>query len=331
MRMWLVAMALSGCLAMPGARTRAQHQRRIMEDDLMPAVLDYEPTWKQPIREVTVRVWADEKYRAENSRWEKAFELQLAQVNAVLGAKLGIKLVVVQSNAWARHEPGSTLDEDLEALESQDDGTGAFVVIGLVSGQSLVSATFEELGVAYVGGHHVVVRGYADLEERTQFKNAFPDVAGDEIEQVLLARKQHKLTTVLLHELGHSLGVNHDAEQDTMMSSGYSRMVAGYSTSAVAAMLQAIDQRMHPGLAGAPPVAHHGQLEFVIVFDGRVMHDGSYLDDAALQQLLQQAHHDDPDTEVVVKKHKRAKQIALSDLVEKLRAAGLEHVSVFSY
>ena len=340
MRMWLVAMVLSGCIGgvvMPIGgphRSRTETQRSIMEEDFVPVALDYEPTWKQPVRELKVRVWADEKYRAENFHWEKAFDLQVEQVNAVLEPKLGIRLVVVQRSAWARHEPGSTLEEDLEALRSQDAGDDVFFVIGLVSAQSLVSATFDQLGIAYINGRDLVVRGYADIEERTQFKNAFPDVPADEVDAALLARRKHKLTTVLLHELGHSLGVDHESQPDTMMNAGYSRMVTAYSAGAVTAMLQGIDQRLHPELGGVQQVAaHHGtnRVELVLLPTGQVMHGENAIQGMALTQLLEEAHRADPDTEVVVRKSRAAKADALQELVGKVNAAGLQHVSVSPY
>jgi metallopeptidase family M12-like protein/biopolymer transport protein ExbD/TolR len=340
MRTWPGVVAVCGCIggvAVPIGgphKSRTENQRSIMEEDFVPVALDYEPTWKQPVREVKVRVWADEKYRAENFHWEKAFDLQVEQVNAVLEPKLGIRLVVVQRTAWARQEPGSTLEEDLEALKAQDAGGDVFFVIGLVSAQSLVSATFDKMGIAYIGGRDLVVRGYADIEERKQFKNAFPDVPADEIDAALLARRKHKQTTLLLHELGHSLGANHEPQPDAMMNAGYSRMVTGYSSGAREAMLQGIEQRMHPELAGVQQVAaHHGanRVELAIISDGRVMHGDNFVQGAALAQMLEQAHRDDPDTEVVIRKHKSAPAAALQELVGKANAAGLQRVSVSPY
>lgn len=339
MRMWLVAMVLSGCLGgvvvpIGGPhRSRAENQRTIMEEDFVPVALDYEDSWKQPVREVKVRVWADDKYRAENFHWEKSFDQQVEQVNAVLGPKLGIRLVVVQHSAWSRYESGSTLQDDLMALEQEDDASGAFVVIGLVSGQSLVTATFDQLGIAYIGGKHVVVRGYADLEERKQFQNGFPDVPADEREAALLARKKHKLTTVLLHELGHSLGVDHEDQPDTLMNAGYSRNMTGFSTTARTAILDGIDQRLNPQLASTQQVQPRGthKLELTMLPNGDLMQGGNIVQGKALSEKLEHAHQVDPDTEVVVRKAAAAPESAVEKLRGRAAFAGLSHVTVTTY
>ena len=89
-----------------------------------------------------------------------------------------------------------------------------FAVIVLTSSLPLVSATFEELGIARVNARHLVVRGYADIEERKLYADAFRDLLPAEREMALEQSRQHKTAVVLLHELGHNLGYEHDRDAD---------------------------------------------------------------------------------------------------------------------
>src|SRR6187549_2873095 len=51
-----------------------------------------------------------------------------------------------------------------------------------------------------------IVRGYADLEERKRYADAFPDLRPEERALALEERRRHKTAVVLLHEIGHTFG-----------------------------------------------------------------------------------------------------------------------------
>jgi len=83
---------------------------------------------------------------------------------SVIVKNLRLRLVP-DYQVWNYRAPsGATLSDRLLELAQLDDGNGVFAVIGLTGSLALVEATFEELGVAHLGGRHMMIRGYADID-----------------------------------------------------------------------------------------------------------------------------------------------------------------------
>ena len=139
------------------------------------------------------------------------------------------------------------------ALIEIDPGDDVFAVVGLTSSLPLVSATFDELGLAALGGRHIMVRGYADLEERKMYANAFPDLRPEERELALEHLRHHKSAVVVLHELGHVLGVEHENDATSIMNASYSNKATTFTPTARKVILASVDERLHRGTA--PQVA----------------------------------------------------------------------------
>src|SRR5262245_39499104 len=237
----LSAGCISPVMHFGGGKSAREAQRETMSD-FTPVQLDLQSKWAGEIATRKIRVWADDQYRAQNVRWQQSLEGSLELTNLVLSSLFGLRLVP-EYHAWERHAAGSTLAEDLEALAERDPGRDVLVVVGLTSSLPLVSATFDELGLASVGGRHLLVRGYADLEERKLYTDAFRDLLPEERELSLASRRHHKTAVVLLHELGHTFGAGHDVDQDTIMNASYSHRAGAFSATAREMMLQAIDHR----------------------------------------------------------------------------------------
>jgi hypothetical protein len=246
----VVVAILSGCfVASPvmhfgGGKTSEQVQHEGI-DKLMPSQLTALDKWTGEIRVARLRVWADDQYRGQNVRWQHGFDDQLDYANQVLGPMLGIRLEA-EYRTWDHHAPGAPLSDHLEALAREDPGEGVVWVVGLTSSLSLVAGTFEQIGVASLGGRHLVVRGHADLEERKAFERAFPDIDREQREQVLEARRRHKTTALLIHELAHSLGALHETEPDWIMNPTYSHRAASISARNRELMLIRLEDRLQP-------------------------------------------------------------------------------------
>jgi hypothetical protein len=196
-------------------------------------------------------VWADDQYRAQNLRWQHGFDDELAYANEVLGPMLGLRLEA-DYRSWDHQAPNSTLAEHLAALREIDDGDDAMLIVGLTSSLTLVSATYELLALAQLGGRYMVLRGHADLEERKEFERAFPDVSVDERGEVLAARRRHKTTTVLLHEVAHCLGAVHEVQPGGIMSTTFTDRAAALDDRNRELMLTSLDDRLKPAAQRDP-------------------------------------------------------------------------------
>lgn len=146
--MWLGVLVLVGCVSpvmhfgAGKSATQAQHDTL---NELTPGRLAMAKRWQGPVAEAKIRVYADDDYRAQNHKWQQAFDERLDYANGVLAANFGVRLVA-DYREWDHHASGETLTEHLAQLQELDAGNDVLVVVGLTSSQSLVSATFEELG-----------------------------------------------------------------------------------------------------------------------------------------------------------------------------------------
>jgi biopolymer transport protein ExbD/predicted Zn-dependent protease with MMP-like domain len=343
-----VIVALAGSCISPVMKFGAGKSKNQAQHDTMasftPARLTPEAKWGGQISTRKIRVWADNQYRAQNVKWQHSFDEPLEFANAVLSGLFGLQLVA-EYIAWDRHIPGSTLADDLVALEERDPGNDVFVVIGLTSSLPLVSATFEEIGLASLGGRHLMMRGYADLEERKLYADAFSDLRADERELALDARRRHKTAVVLLHEIAHDLGVEHEADVDTIMNASYSHRAGSFSAATRQRMLAEIDRRLKrasgtpaaepatlpdPGKTAVKPAGpphndgvHHAPIAVRVTKSGKTMVEGKTLDTAELSKLLGAAFEEDPETEIVINSDRTVPVGAVSDVIDRAKAVGL--------
>ena len=344
-----VAALASGCLVSPvmhfgGGKTRSQVEHETVTE-MTPPALAPDGAWHGAVRTATIRVYADDDYRGQNARWQQTFEQVLADANQVLAADYGVRLVP-EFHTWDRHEPAAELADGLAELAKLDagDGDGVLAVVGLTSSMPLTRGDFEQIGMAELGGRHLIVRGYADVEERAAFARSFDSIDDDDKEAMFQARRRHRNATAFLHELGHDLGAPHSATSDTIMSPMYSLHATSFDPDSRALILKALDARLNPTAApppaAAPPrpdlpdpswlerTAANGHTVLIIGVDrrgGRIV-GGNTLDDATLDGLLAEVAHDDPTTEIEVHAMPGATAGAVQGTLEHVRKAGLEHV-----
>jgi biopolymer transport protein ExbD len=346
----LVCVALSGCLVSPvmhfGAGKSAKEAQHDTMAEFGPARLGTDEHWKGEITTKKVRVWADNQYRTQNIHRQETFEESLELTNSIIRELLGVRLVPEYA-VWDRDVPGSTLMDGIKVLQEQDPGDDVFVVIGLTSSLPLVSATFDELGLAMVDGRHLMLRGYADLEERKMYANAFPDLRPEERELALEQLRHHKTAVVLLHELGHVFGVRHETDMASIMNSTYSNHAAIFSDDARATMLRSVDERLHrastaPVLASAPaPTAPVPAAAPVVADKPKVLvaHDpvvirvtkkhetivkGKSLSAEELTAHLKWVYSEDPTTKIIINEDRNVPTGVMSELIERLNEIGFQ-------
>lgn len=339
---------LTGCLISPVVRfgegkTAKQAQRDTLAD--YGAVrLASEEKWAGEVATKRVRVWADDQYRAQNIRWQETFTQTLDLTNVVFEPLVGVHLVP-DFNVWDRDVPGATLTDAITELQQIDSGQDVFAVIGLTSSLPLVSSTFDELGLAAINGRHIMLRGYADLEERKMYANAFPDLRPEERELALEHLRHHKTAVVLLHELGHNLGVDHETDSATIMNASYSSRATAFTPSARKTMVASVDERLRRGtpapvMANAPvqpqqktprvaaPAADpvrtvkHAPITIRVTRKRETIVAGKRFDSAALSALLQATYADDPSTKIIISEDRHVPTGVVSDLMDQLTAIG---------
>jgi predicted Zn-dependent protease len=329
-------------------KSARESQHEIAAEHVAPSSFERSHDWDGRISSVRIRVWADDAYRAQNLHWQQTFEDSLEHANEVLGGMFGVQLVA-EFRSWSRAAPDATLEDSLQALAELDRGDDVLTVVGLTSSLGIVAATFEKLGVAEVGGRHMILRGYADLEERKMFDRLFTELRPEERELLYQARRRHKTTGVLLHELGHNLGVEHVPDEDTLMHDTYSEHAAKFDPHSRAVILAGFDRWLHRGLPAAtdsaPTAAHPApaaadpastarpfakagkQLVIDLDSSGKALVKGASVDSAQLDALF--AGPDRP-TEVVIRWGKSTPPEARNAVIERAQAAGCR-VSLFRY
>jgi biopolymer transport protein ExbD len=335
------------------SRKQAQHDTMA---EFGPARLVTGEKWAGEVTTRKIRVWADGQYRTQNIHWQQTFDEAIELANVVIEPLFGLRLTA-EYRVWDRNAPGTTLTDDMAALEEQDSGSDVFAVIGLTSSLPLVSATFEQLGLAMLNGRHIMLRGYADLEERKMYANAFPDLRPEERELALEHLRHHKTAVVLLHELGHILGVEHEQDSTTIMNDSYSNHETSFSPYARQIMLATVDQRLArtsstPTLASAPtppsppaalpttqrppatapppttapPAVHHDPVVIRVTKKRETIVSGKRLTPEALDALLKAAFADDPKTPIVINQDRSLPTGVVGDLLDQLKAIGFAKV-----
>ena len=319
-----------------GSGKTAKEAQHDTLNEFVPTQLAIEGPWRGPVMDARIRVYADDDFRAQNRNWRQVFGEELEYANAVLGANFGLHLVA-DYREWNHHAPGAAMSDELDALQKLDDGGDVLSVIGLTSSLSLVSATFDQLGLAYSPGKHVLIRGYADLEERKSFAEAFPDLPAAERENALVARRQHKTAAVLLHELAHNLGAPHERAESTLMNASYSERAASFSSEAHSIIQREIDQRLgrsgarpqEAQLAAAAPPKKATKVHptmIVHVTAGGVLIDGEA--PANLSAAFRTQAATDVETEVIIQKDKDVLSGRVIEVIDRAKASGLTKFSI---
>lgn len=333
-----VMVVMCGCLISPvvhfGGGKSAREAQHEEYERVTPASFARHPQWAGEVSTAQLRVWADDAYRAQNLHWQRTFQDQLDLANEVLAATFGVRLVA-DYRVWRRHAPGASLEDSLDALARVDAGDGVLSAIGLTSSISLAAARFEQLGLASLGGRHIVLRGHADLEERKMFEAAFTELLAEQRDLLYQARRRHKTAALLLHELGHNLGAGHASGEGTLMHGTYSERSSAFDPHSREVILAMLDQHLHRGRGAEPatPVAPTPaglSPKLVVSIDDAGQHIvlGHALDGETLDGLLRLHFTDDPDTEIVVMAARHAPRAAITDLLDRAKAVGLQRFSV---
>lgn len=180
-----------------------------------------------------LRAYATPHYEAALVDGQAQFEQALGDANPTLAHDFGFRLELAEFRSWQRNMPDDDLSALLEALESDDPAQDVDWVVILASPQRMVATSADQVGVAPMLGRHLALRAMSDADEFDVIERRFSELAEAEKAKLYAARKRHKAATVLLHELGHTLGLPHELDPHAMMSFHYDTQQQAFSPQAV--------------------------------------------------------------------------------------------------
>jgi hypothetical protein len=245
------ALVLSGCFL--GYDSRWGDQKRAQRNfaraqtpkavRALPSGASSARTTVSATKTLRLRLYATRAYSSQVLDWQRRFEETLAEVNRVFTPALGVRLEIAEAKFWPAKTADDAIDGLLAELRQLDDGEDVDWVVGLVGSVPRFEQSFHELGVADVIGEHLIVRSINNVAEHQAFEAGLGELSQAERERLSRARLSHKVTTLLLHELGHTLGAIHERDRSSLMNPSYSHQEEGFSSAAVDLMQVALRSR----------------------------------------------------------------------------------------
>jgi predicted Zn-dependent protease len=243
MRRVALAAAAVVAVACSGASPQPMHPHADLTK-VMPA--DFDPGTKHTgeVKVAKVRAYADADYRARTPKWKDRITDELDYANSLLTPMLGVRLELTDVVEWDHDAPDAPLRETLAALTQAAPADDVHWVIGFTSPPTEPTNAFDELGAGEMFGYHIVLRGYDDEAQTAAFHKQFPDVPIKDAGDALDARRRHKQTCLLLHQLGHTLGAIHETDPSWIIHATYDPQQATISERNRELMSLALDDRL---------------------------------------------------------------------------------------
>lgn len=213
---------------------------------LAPSALQGGPKALPPMAAHTfrLRAFATPAFAAETLEWTKEVTAIVDDANQIAAPAIGLRLELVSTTAW----PGPAPDQqDLTAsmvqLRTVAPAEDVEFVLGLVGGLPKVSWSFDQIGLAEIGGHHLVIRSSADLREADAIDQGLSDLDPAERSKLVRARRRHRAVVTLLHEVGHAMFAIHVDAKEQVMSPAYSSKTTGFGPDATDMLRIAVKHR----------------------------------------------------------------------------------------
>ncbi len=191
-----------------------------------------------------VRAYVAPDYAAQITDEGARITRIVEDANDVLGPTLALRLELDEVRRW--DDANDDLDDALASLENTDDGDDVGWVIGFVGKHPSLRTDFTQLGNARMHGRHFVVRAMNDAAEFDGIEKRFDELDERQRRALYRERIEHKEVAVFLHELGHTLGVPHEAAEATLMHPRYHREAASFSEEAAGLMRLSLLRRLDP-------------------------------------------------------------------------------------
>ena len=187
-------------------------------------------------RTLRLRMYATPGYAATVLDWQKQFDGLLACANSIFVPDFGASFAAVELKSFRPKASEDSLDGVLSELTAADSGQDVDWVIGLATAEPRFAVSADDLGVAPLLGKHIVMRAMSDPHEYEAIQNGLTELSESERLTLYQVRKHHKLCTVFLHEIAHTLGVPHELLATSLMSPRYNVTAHGFSDEAAEIM-----------------------------------------------------------------------------------------------
>lgn len=222
------AFTVSGCFFYDSRWGQSTTEQKHAAARLRPASIGA-PSQPSELRRrvASIRACATRAYAAETLRWEERFEELLREANSVLEPLLGLTLRSAGTTLWEPPRGEGSLESVVAEL-SGCEGKEADWVVALVQSTPKVATDFHTLGMGQLYSKYLVMRAPNDPAELDALTRALPDLDEATRQKLYSDRKHHKVLTLFLHELGHTLGGVHRSAKDTIMSPMYDASERGY-------------------------------------------------------------------------------------------------------
>jgi hypothetical protein len=181
------------------------------------------------VSSLRVRAYATPHYAAALVDGEAQLVRSLSDANPELVQDLAFRLELADYRVWTSGTSDDDLSALLKAIEVEDPATDVDWVLVLASPRHMVALGPDELGVGQLLGRHLAIRAMSDAAEYDAIQRSFTELSDDEKHKLYDATKRHKSATVLLHEIGHTLGMPHELEQHALMNPRYDRQSSAFS------------------------------------------------------------------------------------------------------
>ncbi len=179
-----------------------------------------EPT-RTPATRLKIRAYATPHYEGALVDGKAQFEQAISDANPTFAHDLSLRLELTGYRVWSNAMADDDLAQLIEQIRKEDAASDVDWVVVLASPRQMVATSADQLGVGLMLGRHLAIRAMSDAAEFDWIEKRFTELSEDEKRRLYAARKRHKAAAVLLHEIGHTLGMPHELDSRSMMSATY--------------------------------------------------------------------------------------------------------------
>lgn len=248
-----MAVALSGCFYASRWGQAKASQKRVAAAR-MPSQLRVDPQEAKlrrgdeamkPVSTMRLRAYATPHYASALVDGEAQLVETIRNANPELAQDLSIRLELADYRVWT--SGSGTADDDLavllKAIATEDPATDVDWVLVLASPRNMVALGPDHLGLGNMLGRYLAIRAMSDAAEYDAIQRSFTELSNDEKHKLYEATKRHKSATVLLHEIGHTLGMPHELDPHSLMSPRYDPQSSAFSPYAARIGRRALELR----------------------------------------------------------------------------------------